>query len=104
MEHVIGRSSMNAYLPVTTHHQVASGAEVTFAIREQINILGSHIHIQDGRVERYPHIGDRRPRPRVRHSHLEAVGTGGIRIDVERDCQFAISCLCRRMKWRSGSS
>src|SRR5260221_1867841 len=97
MEHVIGRSYLNAYLPVTTHHQVASGAEVTFAIREQINILGSHIHIQDGRVERYPHIGDRRPRPRIRHSHLEAVGTGGIWSYVERDCPIALTWRCRRM-------
>ncbi len=89
---------------MTTHHQVARGAEVAFAIGEQVDILGSHIHIQDGRVQRYPHIGDWRARPRVRHRHLEAVGTGSIRIDVKRDRQFAIRCLCRRVKWRSGSS
>ncbi len=33
MERVVGRTYLNAYLPVTTHHQVAGAAEMAFPIR-----------------------------------------------------------------------
>jgi hypothetical protein len=104
MERVVGRSHLNAYLPVTAHNQVAGAAEMAFPIRLQVRGIGSHIHIQDCGVERYSHIGDWRARPGICHAHLEAVGTSTIRIDGESDRQFAILCLCRRVKWCSGSS
>src|SRR5229473_6040665 len=104
MERIVGRSYLNAYLPVPTHHQVAGGTEMAFPIRFQVHSIGSHIHIQDGGVERYPHISDWRARAGIRHAHQEAIGTGTIWIDEESDRQFAIRCLCRRVKWRSVSS
>src|SRR5712692_2377324 len=104
MERVVWRSYLNAYLPVTTHHQVAGGAEMAFPIRLQVHGIGSHIHIQDCGVERYPHIGDWSARPGICHAHLEAVGTSTIWIDDESNRQFAILSLCRRVKWCSGSS
>src|SRR5947208_574199 len=60
VERVVGCSYLNAYLPVTSHEQIVTCAEVALAIGLCVVGLGSHVHVQLGDVERYAYVGDGR--------------------------------------------
>ena len=50
VECIVGSAYLNTYLPVTTHTQVSVGTEVFLPVREQVDTIRPHIHIEHSRV------------------------------------------------------
>src|SRR4051794_32537927 len=95
----IRRAHLYPYLPVTRHSQIAIGAEMAFAIGKQVNVIGAHIHIEHGGVERYAHIRSGLTCTVIDDGHGENVGAETVRVDVQRDGELVVSCSYRGIEW-----
>src|SRR5438270_9418143 len=77
----IGSAYLNAYLPAASHGEVATGAEMAFAIGKQVDAIGTHVHIEHGGIERDANVGGCFPYAVIDYAHSKDVGAEAIRID-----------------------
>ena len=91
MQCIIRCAYLNPDLPVAGHGEISTGAEMTFPIREQVNVISAHVHIKHGVVERNANIRSRLASFVIDNSHGEDVGAKTIRVDVQRDSELVVS-------------
>src|SRR6185312_15514251 len=90
---IIGCAYLDSNLPVASHGEVSTGAEMAFPIREQVDVIGAHIHIEHGGVERYTDVRGSLMCTVIDNSHGENVGAETVGIDVQGDGEFVIRCV-----------
>src|SRR5205085_9910927 len=90
MKGLVGRPYLNAYLPVSTHTQVAFPAEVSLAIGEQIDAVSPHVHVEHGGVERYADVRRDLARAGINHRYREEVRPEVVGVDVERHGELLV--------------
>lgn len=95
VERIIGCTYLNAYLPMTAHAQVSSSREVPFPIREQIDVIRSHFHIEHGRIQSNSHICSGCMCAVIYHADRENIGAETVWIDVERHRKLPVGCVYR---------
>lgn len=74
VERIIRCTYLNAYLPISTHTKIAASAEMTLAVRLEVDCVGSHIHVEHGCVERDTHVGIG-PAVAIQDTDCKRVGT-----------------------------
>src|SRR5579872_449419 len=85
MRHLISSSHQHAYLPETSHTQVALCAEVAFPVTLHLHRISPHRHVEHGCEECNAHVHHRFPRAGIACTHGERAGTATIDVNIEHN-------------------
>src|SRR5712691_11681349 len=89
---IIWCANLNADLPVSGHRQVTARTEMPLAIGEQVEALGSHVHIEHSGVDRNANVRVRLACAVINHRYGEHVGAETIRVDRKGCAELAVIC------------
>ncbi len=104
MPSLVGGPDQDAYVPITSHQQLASAMKMPSSIRMHQHRGRCHLHIEHGSEQPDRRLRDSSARAHLDQIDREAVGAGLIGIDLECDQDQPICRQDGRAPQRRGCS